>query len=443
MRLKLIFHYAGSFFIACMLLVFINVMYLRSQVYTESELYHFSPSNIVLEIKEDLETGRSLESYAERGIGIQLLNSSLHSVYDFNAPAISKADYTIQDFVSLYTHPEITLFAEELIINNEPFTLMLFVEPNIVKRTSYTFDVKQVEQAYNIYWLVGLNLIVLLMFSYIYTRSMSSPIYRIIDRISNLKDGDYHRYDTQKGLFLEVDQNLNQLADRLDLQTKERENQERIREEWISNLSHDIKTPLTSIIGHAELMGDVQFELSDEERENRCQSIVQKGNYITSLVEDLNLTTRLNAGSIRLNKSPVDVCKIIKENIDALNNDIEFSCSCNACIAELDATLFKRVIINILSNAHVHNPHGVAVWITVQVTEQNRIEIQIDDNGIGVEENQLDRIFYRYFRGTNTETITAGTGLGMAIAREIVEAHGGTISATKSPRGGLRVSITL
>lgn len=444
MRLKLILHYAFSFFAACLLLIVVNVFYMRSQVYTESTLYHYSPDEVFDEVLSDVsinEFGIPLLpneveiSIIGRGIGIQFLDDSLDVIYSVNTPESMPIRHSAASLIKLYEKEDQTLFLEAFEVSGENYSALVFMPSSDVKRTLYTYDVKKVQNAYNFFWLMGMNVLLLLMVSVIYTQSVTAPIYHIIQRISDLHLGHYHTQNIKKGLFYQVEENLNRLGTRLDAQ-------EKARSEWVANLSHDIKTPLTSIMGHAELMGDTDFDLPESERAERCKAIVQKGQYISELLSDLNLSTQLSSGAVALTLKPEKLCPIIKEALTQVSGDVIFNCEALDVEAFIETSLFKRAIINLVSNAFIHNNQKICVWVSVISDEREGILVIIEDDGFGAEEESLDRLFTRYYRGGNTKTNPSGTGLGMAIARESIWAMNGQIQAKKSNKGGLCIKIT-
>jgi signal transduction histidine kinase len=149
-----------------------------------------------------------------------------------------------------------------------------------------------------------------------------------------------------------------------------------------------------------------------------------------------------------LNKKHTNVVSLVRGVvIDILNNpqnsnvDIDFSATREVIDIDIDEILIKRVITNILYNAIVHNDENVA--IEVKVEKKDRVHIFIKDNGKGIQEEELKYIFERYYRGTNTGKRHKGSGLGMAIAKDIVETHGGVINVESELLEGTKVEIIL
>ncbi len=457
MRVKLMLHYAGSFFIACLLIVVINVLYMRSYVYKEGELYNFNPAPLMSEISNGIETNQkgqleidqALEaSLAKRGIGVQLLDENLVEALRFNVPVNLETVYNPVSLVALYENEGNTAFFEATEIHGKTYTVVMLLDSGVVKRNQYTYDVKQVGTAYNLYWLIGMNLLLLLMLSYIYTHSISRPIYRMIEGILNLSKGIYQNRMPEKGLYIPVDEAMNQLAKQLEIAHQDRDMADATREEWISNLSHDIKTPLTSIMGYGELIGDLDYPLTQDERVHYAQVLKDKGTYIKTLLADLNLATRLRHHPKTLKLESVNLIAEIKEGlIDVLDKShvnyskhtVAFTYTNEVVVTTVDCHLFKRVLLNLVQNSFSHNHEPVTVNVHVDDGDPEWIHLIVEDDGVGVKDEDLTRIFTRYYRGTSTLVQSEGSGLGLAIVSEIVQAHGGKITAQKSPQGGLRI----
>lgn len=284
--------------------------------------------------------------------------------------------------------------------------------------------------------------------SFLYTLRITRPINSIINKILELSHGNYLRSNIKRGIYFQVEEHLNQLADRLHDNEQEREKLEEMKEEWISNISHDIKTPLTSIRGNAEIMVDTRYDIVDEMKVKYCNTIINKSEYIKSLVEDLNLSTRLKSNTLVLNKKKINIVSLIRHVVIDIINDERYSdsnISFNYCeeeiLVDVDEQLMKRVFVNLIINAVVHNSNEVKININIEKVDQSKVDISIVDNGKGVLEEELDNIFKRYYRGTNTSKKTEGSGLGMAIAHDIIKTHGADIMAISKSGEGLRIDI--
>lgn len=459
MKGKLIIHYAISFILACLVILFINIAFMGFNIYKEGALYNYHPEEMIASFKnyiylsEDnrvLVNDDGINKLEESNMGLQILNENNEEVFQYNKPNIALFHYSNSSLVDMYANGEETLFLDEKIIDDTTYTYLLFLDSNKVKRITYSYDVRLIEKAHKFLLLIIINIIFIFIISFLYTLKITRPINRIVNKILDLSNGNYSRSKVRKGSYYEVEKCLNQLSDRLYNNEKEREKLEEMREEWISNISHDIKTPLTSIIGNAEIMADTEYEINDKIREKCCNTIIKKSEYIKTLVEDLNLSTRLKNNTLVLNKRKINIVSLIRHVlIDIINDEkyndsnISFSYSDEEILVELDENLIKRVVINIIINSFVHNSNDVKIQINIQKVNNSDVNISIIDDGKGVCEEDLNNIFKRYYRGTNTNKKIEGSGLGMAIAHDIVKAHEGNINATSKLGEGLRIAIKL
>lgn len=225
-----------------------------------------------------------------------------------------------------------------------------------------------------------------------------------------------------------------------------------MREEWISNVSHDMKTPLASIHGYTELMKDNAHELTPQELYEFTSIINRQSVYMKNLLDDLNLTMRLRNQRLPLQFEDVDIVGFIREmTIELLNDsqfgdrEVEFEANVDKAMHKVDKNLLKRAIFNFIYNALVHNDENVVVKIQIDdihLQSEHHTQITIADNGRGIPSKDLDQVFERYYRGTNTAS-KHGTGLGMAIARDIILAHKGKLDLTSIENKGTTITILL
>ena len=228
---------------------------------------------------------------------------------------------------------------------------------------------------------------------------------------------------------------------------QKREQDDKAKEEWLANITHDLKTPLAPIRGYAELLQNDDCQSSEQTR--RYGSIILRNVLHTEqLVDDLKLTYQLQSNMLPLCKVSQNLVRFVREVIiDILNlpdyegRVISFINEGDKCDCCFDPKLLRRALTNILVNALKHNTPDTEVTVTVSCGDGARLTIL--DNGSGMTAEELDGLFKRYYRGTSTDVKAEGTGLGMAIARQIVEAHGGEINAESSAGNGTTISIRL
>jgi len=287
-------------------------------------------------------------------------------------------------------------------------------------------------------------IIISLIIGYLFSSFLSKPIIGIIKGIENLAKGDYNKEYRSKSVYKKVYHSLNVLSTTLQKNKIEREKIEKMREEWIINITHDIKTPLASIRGYSEILLDEDYDLSKNESLKYAQIIKSKSHYIGNLVEDLKLAYELNKPNYNIIDKEENLVNILRETIISILNhpkyqdkEINFNPQKDTIILKCDSILLQRAFSNLIYNAIIHNPDNT--HIQIRVSEDKIIEIE--DNGNGIQEEELDRLFDRYYRGTNTGEAHKGSGLGMAIAKQIIEAHRGRIEVISKLGEGTVIRI--
>ena len=290
-------------------------------------------------------------------------------------------------------------------------------------------------------------MIIAIIFGYIFSKGITKPVKAIIDGVDHLYNGDYEVYFKEKGIYKNVLKKLNSLSYKLKENELERKKIDKMRADWIANISHDIKTPLSSIKGYAEFL-EQDYDFSSEDIKSFAGIINNKSDYIKELVEELNLSMKLKNNESILKKEKVNIVSLVKNSvIDILNDskyskvDIKFECSEDKIFIDIDKVLMQRVLNNLIYNALVHNDKNIS--IVVSVYKKDKIYISISDNGKGISEKDLENVFDRYYRGTNTGEAHKGSGLGMSIAKEIVNAHNGDITINSILGKGTDINITL
>lgn len=292
-----------------------------------------------------------------------------------------------------------------------------------------------------------LDLIVAIYFGVKFSKKVTEPMKEVIKGVENLEDGKYDILYKEDGIYKDVKVKLNNLANKLKENEVERKKIEVMRNEWISNITHDIKTPLSSIKGYAELL-ESYSDFTDDEIKQYGFVINQKSEYIKELVDDLNLTVYLKDDKRILNMQKANLVTEIKNSIISILNDsiysereITFQSNTDVIEETFDIKLLKRLINNIIYNALIHNDKHVK--IDVEVLNAEKTHIIIKDNGKGISEEDLENIFNKYYRGTNTSYLHKGSGLGMAIVYNVVKAHGWDINIESKLGEGTKIEIII
>jgi two-component system sensor histidine kinase KdpD len=220
---------------------------------------------------------------------------------------------------------------------------------------------------------------------------------------------------------------------------------ERLRNSLLSALSHDLRTPLTALLGLAEYLTIIKPELSGEQRDVAV-SIRDEAQRMTALVNNLLDMGKLQAGEVKLNLQWQPLEEVVGAALAGASHllaqhNLKIHLAPELPLLEFDAVLMERVLFNVLENAQKYTSPGSTIEISAAV-KNDAIEIYIDDNGPGLPSGMEEEIFKKFTRG-QIESATPGVGLGLAICRAIIEAHHGRIWAEKSPLGGARFVFTL
>lgn len=302
--------------------------------------------------------------------------------------------------------------------------------------------------------------------SFWYARKFGVPLITLMKWIQNLGSGLYEqpldihqrpimlnkkgKLKRQYRLYKDLITTLVQLSETLHQNETQRRKMTQTREEWISGLSHDLKTPLASISGYAQMLESENYSWTEKETREFALIIAEKSGYMMELLEDLTLTYRLRNQALPIVKEEVDIIEFIRRTMihfinDPANNDMKFvfQPKNETAIASIDTKWFQRIIDNLIANAIHYNPTGTTITVSISPIEQHLLIITIEDDGIGMDNETLDRLFQRYYRGTNTSDSGRGTGLGMAITKQLVHLHGGSINVKSSPQRGTTVRIIL
>ncbi|AOZ90811.1 sensor histidine kinase [Paenibacillus crassostreae] len=316
------------------------------------------------------------------------------------------------------------------------------------------------EQTFSIWLNVAVALITFLlvyiaMSAYIsrkITKGIIQPIERLKEAAIQISEGELNSFIPEEGNgeLLELCKALEQmrikLKESIDLQQKYDKN----RSFLVSSISHDLKTPVTSIKGYIEGILDGVAN-TPEKKQQYLLTAQRKANLINTMIEDLLLYSKLDLKQMPFNKQPIDFVSYItdgiQENMELLKSnrvrmETEFNINNNSMVY-LDSDRFMRVVQNIIDNAlHYHERQDPVITIMLRET-YSTIILEIKDNGKGMKEGEINRIFDRFYRSDEARTVDTGSGLGLAIAKQIVEAHDGNIWAKSQEGVGTSILISL
>jgi signal transduction histidine kinase len=213
-----------------------------------------------------------------------------------------------------------------------------------------------------------------------------------------------------------------------------------MKSNFISAVTHELKQPLALISGYAQTVYDYYDSLTYEEEMQCMRVVLERAQFLADLVEDLLDISMLEMGRIRLHREELDMValarKVAGEYAVGEGQEIMVDFTSSFPLVIADARRMEQVLSNLLSNA-VKFSNGEGNIIVSGRAKGDRVEVRVEDQGVGIDPSQLERIFERFYQAdASTRRPYPGVGLGLFICRELVEAHGGRIWAENRPEGG-------
>lgn len=312
--------------------------------------------------------------------------------------------------------------------------------------------------------LLASALVVFSLLSIWYARGFGAPLLHAMEWIRGLEAGEYKeptgksglpRSMTKRGkpryqLFQELIRSLSALSQSLHISETERARTMKTREEWIEGVSHDMKTPLSSIQGYAHLLAADQYEWTADEIKEFGQVMLQKSIYMDNLINDLSLTYRLKHDGTPPSEERVELNGCLAEMVERTHShprfkeeQIIYKPSGEEVQVFIYLPWLQRIVDNLIANAILHNPEGTKVDVRVQKDSDRHVMVVFEDNGKGMDEATAAMLFERYYKGTSTDAALEGSGLGMAVTKALVEAMGGSIRVDTVLGLGTRIEVTL
>lgn len=245
--------------------------------------------------------------------------------------------------------------------------------------------------------------------------------------------------------------NINLMQDTINKLIISEKESEKTKNELITNIAHDLRTPLTSIIGYLDILVN-NDKLDDEKKKNYLSIAFEKSKKLEVLIEDLFSFTKMNYGDeLVLKKERIDLVELLNQLLSELyplfeTNNLEYSLqtNVNSLLINLDPKLIVRLFENLINNAIKYGKDGKNIIVKVNnIDELSKVEISVINFGQLIPDKALKKLFDKFYRVDDSRTSeTGGTGLGLAIAKSIVELHGGEITV-KSDTDGTVFKVTL
>jgi signal transduction histidine kinase len=288
-------------------------------------------------------------------------------------------------------------------------------------------------------------------FGYFLSNSITERLKQLEGGARRLSEGDFGTRVNLSGKdeVAQLGRAFNRMAERLEQAEAESARLEVARRDFIAAASHDLRTPLTSLRAMLDAIADGVVEQPDEYIQRSLRVIAQ----LTSLTDDLVELARLDSGFAPLQRSPGSIGQVVTAAIEgavprAKEKGVRLAARVSPNLAPLpiSAEAITRVLQNLLDNAIRHTGQGGEIEVGVH-DRNGMVEVSVQDSGEGIRPEHLPHVFERFYRGETSRSRdgmeTGGVGLGLAIAKELVEAHGGRIWAESAPSRGTRIAFAL
>ncbi len=303
------------------------------------------------------------------------------------------------------------------------------------------------EQLRNIFSIVLIPCLVIIVIAFIFLAVVSRKVLTPVKRLSQVAN-EYSKGNLDERTDIHSSDEIGQLAESMEYMADELAKLEDYRRDFVSNISHDFRSPLTSIKGYIEAMKD--GTIPPEKQERYLDIVLNETQRLTKLTQGLLELNKLESYGPYLKLSEFDIIDVIKSTLNTfeikgierqvaiyLNNHAENT------VVTADKTKIQQVIYNLIDNALKFTPDGKRIFVTVTETE-DKLHVSVRDEGMGMDEEMQKKIFIRFYKGDPSRgKDKTGTGLGLAITKEIIKAHNEVITVTSKVGEGTEFVFTL
>jgi signal transduction histidine kinase len=281
--------------------------------------------------------------------------------------------------------------------------------------------------------------------------SMRRPLEELVDAAGQLAAGDRSTRVEVGGLSetATLGAAFNEMAAELEQEESRRAQLDRLKDEFVLTASHELRSPLTSVQGFAELLMLDRDSLTPRQRET-VEIILDNCRHLVRLLNDLLDLTRSDAGRLQVRPQPTEVAPLIEDVVRTMRAQTEAGSQTigeeipsSLPLIYVEPDRIRQILVNLLTNAHEYSPEGASISVAARPIGAE-VEISVSDDGPGIPAEQLERIFDRFTRGDAGLTQrVGGTGLGLAISKSLVELHGGSIGAESTVGQGSTFRVRL
>ncbi|MFD2445276.1 sensor histidine kinase [Bacillus sp. CGMCC 1.16607] len=276
----------------------------------------------------------------------------------------------------------------------------------------------------------------------IYQTVFFNGLYLLISLIPPLFGGSILPFIMKTSLrYKELNENLQRVAEELEKKNQEKTLLEESKKRMLADISHDLKTPMTTIQGYSKALYEGMIE-DEDQKKKFLKYIHDKSIRVNALIDELFMFSKLDSPDFPINKEEKDLCEFFREIIveyyelfEAKEMELDIDIPSNPNLYRFDQKLLYRAISNILENIIKYNTEKTMVYIRLSKCNDS-MTMEIGDNGVGIDEELAHSLFDPFVRGDKSRMNDGGSGLGLAITRKIIEKHNGKVDVDVNPKRG-------
>lgn len=382
----------------------------------------------------------------------QVFNQNCNVVMS-SADAPEKKHYTEREFTFLTNSLD-----DDLEISKYSFEGNDGEKYTIVMNTSFS-DERSLSAYYNGLTMIDAGIICCYILSVLgfvlwLSRKVKKPLEALNRAMVAFADGDRNQAVEYSGSaeFVQICDSFNNMSEQLKQSEKAKIKMEEQRQKMLADISHDLKTPITTIQGYAKALADGMIE--EEEQKKYLDKIYSKSVDLTDLINTFYEYSKLEHPDFYFCFESIEIYEFLREylavryeEISDKGFEVELDIPEKSSICRVDKLQLKRAFDNIVNNSLKHNPEGTTIFVKVHGDEQQSdhsfIQITISDNGVGIPPEMVKKIFEPFVVGDDSRNSRQGSGLGLSISKKIIEGHGGSITLEPSEISGYSTSFKI
>ncbi|WML32689.1 ATP-binding protein [Clostridium sp. OS1-26] len=437
--------------IVCITLIVVILNYLGFIYFVRNSPYIKEPTKTVKNIAQELRennnqlSSKTIEMIKNNGMWVQLVNESGEVIYNCNKPENINNHYSIKD-IAILSKSYLKDYPVFLWESKENLVILGYPKSSIQKyNLVIPSNTKNAEPTIYIY-IISLNIVILIMLSIGLIRVLNKPLNRLIKGIFSLKE-EKKTGLKEKGIYKDLAKSINETSELIIDKNNKIKLRNNAIENWITAVSHDVRTPLSMILGYSAMIEE--DDTLPEEVRSEAKIITENSLRLRELIANLNLATSLQYNMQPLTLSTVRLSNIAREAmVSCINSGILQNYSTDIIIEDenvtvmVDKSLILRAVINIITNSAKHNKEGCSITVNVPKAAADSMyaSIVVSDDGSGISQEQIDKINKDDYFYTQ---VNQKHGLGLIIVRSIIDAHHGKFIIENRKDKGVAVTLRI